>query len=275
MGKKPVLGLVGLCLGLTLTGCKDCNCGGTSRKEVETPVARVKRTTSPTTAQADGRRLPAGTETNSVWNKGGASAMKPAHDYDPNQYSPPTKRTGMSEQADTMAGTPVSTPDHGVLREPAEGSEPTHTFPKEAVGGHPAKDAAIEGSGQPTVIPPQPPMTSGKIRTTDGLATETKLPALPETPAMPPMNRKPDLGTPPAVIDHGSGPAPVLVTPPSNVEEVPVPGSPPVPTPEVPTPARGVPSAPGIKPDLAPAPTLDPPAPPGAMSDLPLPPPGK
>src|SRR5688500_3195688 len=40
MGRKPVLGLVGLCVGLALTGCKDCGCGWrrSSRKDDGTAI---------------------------------------------------------------------------------------------------------------------------------------------------------------------------------------------------------------------------------------------
>lgn len=42
MGKKPVLGLVGLCVGLALSGCKNCSCW--SKKSADGhPVARVHK----------------------------------------------------------------------------------------------------------------------------------------------------------------------------------------------------------------------------------------
>ncbi len=55
MGKKPVMGLVGLCwLGLTLSGCKnDCDCGnGGTRKPVH-PLASRSTPTSDTSGVAN------------------------------------------------------------------------------------------------------------------------------------------------------------------------------------------------------------------------------
>src|SRR4051794_28727355 len=46
MGKKPVLGLAGLCVGLALSsGCKDCTGWWSSRKETGPAQARLKRST--------------------------------------------------------------------------------------------------------------------------------------------------------------------------------------------------------------------------------------
>src|SRR5262245_58183269 len=94
MGKKPVLGLLGLAwVGLALSGCKDCCCGNSGWKKDSQPTAR--RTTPPTDAMAQSR--PRSVEQAPIAAKG-AGTPQLQHPYNfptasPDVPAPPSSRT--------------------------------------------------------------------------------------------------------------------------------------------------------------------------------------
>jgi hypothetical protein len=94
MGKKPVLGLVGLCFGLALSGCKSDGCCGWlfSRKEQSNPpVARVKKPTDDgqvvRTRTAPDHSVPEHAITTLPTEE--ANRTKKAYDFDPRSGSVP------------------------------------------------------------------------------------------------------------------------------------------------------------------------------------------
>src|SRR5437870_13298768 len=77
MGKKPVLGLVGLCVGLALSGCKNCGCGWASknsRSDGDPPVAHVRK---------DGKTT---TERSVAAKRGTPAQKKNPYDYPADSY---------------------------------------------------------------------------------------------------------------------------------------------------------------------------------------------
>jgi hypothetical protein len=97
MGKKPLLGLVGLCLGLTLTGCKDSNSGGWgwgSRKEKGPAVARVEK---PSTGTPISRKRTVQDQTVSA-PKSGAAREKSPYEYPAHSHDVPAPSRESAEK---------------------------------------------------------------------------------------------------------------------------------------------------------------------------------
>src|SRR5438094_798495 len=152
MGKKPVLGLVGLCVGLALSGCKNCGCGWASknsRSDGDPPVAHVRK---------DGKTT---TERSVAAKRGTPAQKKNPYDYPADSYSvkPPADEAAGEEAAEhaektsTRVTQPSSDPAGLKAGKGAEGGE-EFAAPAEKKGTAKKEDVMA-------IPPPTPPMSSG------------------------------------------------------------------------------------------------------------------
>ena len=296
MGKKPVLGLVGLCwLGLTVSGCKDCGCGNKSaQKSRDTyPVARRQAPQGSETTTAATER-PRSVEEASVATKTVAPRATNPYDLPPDQYDPPgagevaAAKPAVAEKAVTQVAKPIPQPaSFPIAADTAAGPKmdatdsvvPPGKTGVVPVGASPIDIAAPihkeEGASAATPAKGITPAPLPEMQPTDPVGPKTDVPVTPlpgktETSApMPPSA--------PILSPSGMGAAPVIPAmpplpttstqslPPSAV--MPVPGASPIVDVPAPTPALagGVqeknmpPIAPAAMSPTEPAPPVSPP----------------
>ncbi len=270
MGKKPVLGLIGLCVGLTLSGCKDCGCGWWSHKDAAPPVVnRVsKPSTEVRTVTQDGRVRTIPDRSTTVMGEG-AGRMKSPYDHPANEYSAPAPVAGNPVDPTRTVGAPAPKFEEGI--------------PTDAAG---VPISADTGTPIPVVKekiqmpPPPPPMSYGALPTNSFSAMPVEAqkvdPIAPvkevapmRTPAtmersaieVAPAFKETQMSAPSMPMMGGKSiePAAILVAPPAALP-TPAPLPPPLPVMEAPAPKPAVNPIPSPIPELSGAP-MPPPAP--------------
>jgi hypothetical protein len=250
MGKKPVLGLVGLAwLGLTVGGCKHCDCDKTAQdrqQRRDNGYAKAWRQPKPQDATAQQTQVQA--QEGAVASKGTDPRLRPAYDLDDTKYEP----TAKGSVARQIQEVPQQLPEK-------------LTAESAAVMKKPAGNPELVQTGRATETPGAPELPRSDVVEHKSAITEGTVPAH----AAP----GPDLGEvrPPAPAQVGETPVggPGNISAPPTVEKVG--GSVPVPPP----PPAG--AAPGMAPEpireLAPAAPL--PAPSQPLSAAPAAPPAE
>jgi len=166
MGKKPVLGLVGLCVGLALSGCKTCGCGWGTKS------GRSDRDPAVTQVRKDGQK--ATTDRTVAAKKGAPAQKKNPYDYPPDSYD--VKQPGAEEAAEHYTDEhtpPLEKPTTRVTQptsDPAglkagKGSEGGDEFATPGPQKWPAKKNDIV-----EVPPPPPPVSKGQPPVNQGVA---------------------------------------------------------------------------------------------------------
>src|SRR4051794_22761831 len=113
MGKKPVVGLVGLCwFGLALSGCKDCDCGKDTRQAVR-PTQR--RAWDGDASSVANRPRSVQDNSASIAGRGGdPGRMVNSYDQNPKQYEVATPQDhppgGQEAAGMPVSRTPMTTP---------------------------------------------------------------------------------------------------------------------------------------------------------------------
>jgi hypothetical protein len=282
MGKKPVIGLVGLCVGLALSGCKDCNCDQKSSRKGSyptayhrqgsfgSPVASDRQRTTPSTIAGKGV-TPAQTNQNAqIPSTPGQAPVSQVSAEEivapPPQQQIPALPPRMSRVEESRV--PL-TPGTGAIA-PAESMHD---------GASPATHISVPTQPQPGAgvtfeLPAQP-----VAREVPSVPRQTETPAATETPTLPPppSSLKAPVAPPPAEVP---GAAPVPLTGPGSIPpappELPAASSPPASTGPAPVVETGSHPVSLTPPPAPPGPDAPPPPPaPGAVpppADLSLPP---
>lgn len=282
MGKKPVLGLVGLFVGLTLSGCKDCSCGwlgGGSRKDPDPPIATAQKKPAAREASVWNQRERT-LQDRTVAGKGGdPSRLKSSHE-EPVTPRDLTGQVGGANEAAEMAAeeqTPPVSP--GVIRtrltEPRPPAVDTRMPDEMPAGGAEIPPAPLSMGKLPMAPKVATPVKTPTVDPTTALSeptlpkrfdrTDRKPVTLPKTeegminiPAAPEM---PPPVEPPATFEATPKAAPAPLNEPAS--EVP----PPLPPPDVKSAPNGLPPAPDtvVEPPSVDAPVVVPPAPPPSL----------
>jgi predicted nucleic acid-binding Zn-ribbon protein len=276
MGKKPVLGLVGLCVSLVLSGCKDCGCGGWlfSRKEPAQPVARVRRpATDDQTARV--RSVP---DRSTTVMSDGDTRMKKIYDYDPKEHSAPASTTDLVETPHK-----VTSPLAREKPSTAVSADPTLAEIESVI--KPASEKQTITPAAPAMDIPAAPMSQGEMPMSSSTApvdaTRIDPPSFKgSVPAKLPDSEAPTLDTKPAIKEPKASEVPSLPPGLKTVEPAAMPALAPAPTPApiaIPTPpAMGIdvppPASMGKQPTALPSEVPSSPLP-ATLPDLKGPPP--
>jgi hypothetical protein len=199
-----MLGLVGLCVGLTLSGCgRDCGGWGLwpSRKEVDPPQARMRKVPSGQTESDVSTFKPRTDPTNAVANKGmNAPEVRPAHDYAADRYDPPAGANENAEPAVHAGRKGVEPSDtQKILTEPD--AIPSMTGQPPATGAV-EKQPAAAAPGTDTAIPPEPPRQHGPMSSMskrEPMTETVKEPVARPAKEAAPAEAIPTTATPPSV----------------------------------------------------------------------------
>jgi hypothetical protein len=209
MGKKPVLGLVGLCVGLTLSGCKDCGWPGwwgsdsTRKDNSQSAVRSDKQSTGGTQVSTYNGRQPLPADGSVAARGGDPSRLQRPFEQNPSSYAPQAPPGTATESAEKVS---ASIPDTVPTRQQpvapqTEVTEQVMPASRTVPDRQPAE--------QPEIIPPPPPPVTST--STEG--------AMGATVATPVESRKTDLGVgvkeaaPPVVAPNLSTEAKPIVVP--------------------------------------------------------------
>jgi hypothetical protein len=160
MGKKPVLGLVGLFVGLTLSGCKDCGCGWWNKdKEPTPPTARMRKPKPDAQVEEATWREDTTPPEESIATRGGDPRRMKNQFQNPDTYNFVPQR-GMNEESESTApadtGAPMTKTSVPAQERMSYREQPGPVIEK--------RNPAALTSEQSEVVPPPPPMTMGPQR---------------------------------------------------------------------------------------------------------------
>lgn len=281
MGKKPLLGLAAMCLGLTLSGCKDCNCGGghSSRKHENVPVARQEKKADATPADAEV------TDAQGRQRSAPNTTQPRAFDYPADKWDVTTTKTA-GVKPDAAAEIKPMMPHAGADIAPAgkfETIADTKSPMHEVTGQKPISKADAKAAGiDPTDMVDVPGETAKKPTTAQFKEAPTAPDALPKEPGALPVVVEPKQSlkpvTPPVESIDAIPPAPPVggpkVAPAKEVKSVPEAVAPvmPEPMPVPPSvdmkPAAVVPSKSVVETKSIPVPEVPDPVPPPPPTDV-------
>jgi hypothetical protein len=157
MGKKPVLGLVGLFVGLTLSGCKDCPCWGNKDKEAAPPTARMRKPKPDTDTQESAMREETAPPEDSIATRGAnpRRMRAPYQNPDTYNYAPPR---GVNEAAEN---TPPADTGAPMMRQSVPPQEKMGYREQQAPVMEHRNPATLTSEQGEAAVPPEPPALPG------------------------------------------------------------------------------------------------------------------